>query len=88
MPLLFRYYLGIIHNTRSSTVHPDFYNVGDRFLYSGTEYKIKTVTENALEVASNSEQSLWVSLDQLKEKLSLQGKNAYFQWQNKYLIDN
>lgn len=67
---------------------PKFYNVGDRFLYDSTEYKIKTVTENALEVASHSEQSLWVSHKQLKEKLNLKGKNAYFQWQNKYLIDN
>ena len=68
-------------------MHPDFYNVGDRFLYDGTEYKIKTVTENALEVASHSEQSLWVSHGQLKEKLDLKGKSAYFHWQNKYLIE-
>lgn len=61
---------------------PDFYNVGDRFRYEGTIYTIKSVTENALEVASIAEQSLWVSF----ADLGLNCKSSLFIWQHKFLV--
>lgn len=64
----------------------DFYHVGDRFLYGGTIYTIKTVTENALEIASHGEQSLWISLDELHKQLDLSGKSSLFKWQHEYLV--
>lgn len=66
---------------------PDFYNVGDKFNYNGTIYEIKTVTDNALEVFSHGNQSLWISLEQLHKDLGLDSKSALFHWQHKYLVD-
>lgn len=66
---------------------PDFYNVGDKFDYNGTIYKIKTVAENAIEVSSFGDQSLWIDYNQLHKDLKLKAKSALFDWQHKYLVE-
>ena len=56
------------------------YTPNAQFTYNGTIYRIKTVTANALEIASHSEQSLWVAIAELENLLGIQGKAGLFQW--------
>lgn len=56
------------------------YAPNDRFIYEGTVYRIKTVTPNALEVASHPGQSLWVEIAELENLLGIRGKAGLFAW--------
>ena len=56
------------------------YAPADKFTYNGTVYRIKTVTANALEIASHSGQSLWVAISELENLLGIRGKAGLFQW--------
>lgn len=56
------------------------YAPNDRFAYNGTTYRIKTVTANALEIASHSGQSLWAAIAEFERLLNIKGKAGLFQW--------
>lgn len=64
----------------------DFYSVGERFSYDGTTYRIRAITDKAIEISSTAEQSLWVNLEDFHKSLGLKNKSALFDWYNKYLI--
>lgn len=59
----------------------DFIKINQSFFYDGTKYQVKTVTETAIEIASNSQQSLWVSKQQFGQLLGLKRLSSLFQWQ-------
>lgn len=56
------------------------YAPADTFVFQGTTYTIKTVTPNALEIASHPEQSLWVAIAELERLLNIKGRAGLFHW--------
>lgn len=64
----------------------NFYTVGDRFQLRGTAYQIKTITNDAIEIASTPEQSLWKKREAFEVQLGIAGKCGLFNWQYRHYL--